>query len=192
MTRFSVQPRIADITLTPRVTDGVSLIRQDYRPLPILVSQTGDNKEDGIVKKDAESATEFSGGAALELPRRPLRVVIVEDEMIISMDLQMLLEDLEAEVVGTAMSADDADALVAAHRPDVVTMDINIKGDRDGVTAANEIFAKYGVRSIFVSAYGDAGTRARAEPAKPFGWVRKPIEKADLEEVLRLVDRRDM
>ncbi len=141
-------------------------------------------------QNDVESATELAGGAARELPRRPLRVVIVEDEVIISMDLQMLLEELQAEVVGTATSADEADALVAAAWPDVVTMDINIKGDRDGVTAANEIFEKYGVRSIFVSAYGDPATRARAEPAKPFGWVMKPIDKADLDQVLRLVQRR--
>lgn len=138
-------------------------------------------------QSDFVSASELPSCADRELPRRPLRVVVVEDEMIISMDLQMLLEELRVEVVGTAINADEADAVVAAERPDVVTMDINIQGDRDGVTAAHEIFEKYGIRSIFVSAYGDAATMARAEPAKPFGWVRKPIDKADLDQILQLV-----
>ncbi len=151
------------------------------------VLSTDAEKEDAVPHSDLVRATELTGGAARELPRRPLRVVVVEDEMIISMDLQMLLEELRVDVVGTAISADEADVVVSAERPDVVTMDINIKGDRDGVTAANEIFEKYGIRSIFVSAYGDAATMARAEPARPFGWVRKPIDKADLDQILQLV-----
>ncbi len=120
----------------------------------------------------------------------PLRVVIVEDEVIISMELEMLLEELGAEVVGTAMSASQAEALVAQHRPDFLTMDINIKGDRDGVTAACDIFARFGTRSIFVSAFGDAATKARAAPANAIGWVRKPIVDADLADAVSLVTRR--
>ncbi len=114
------------------------------------------------------------------LPSRPLRVVIVEDEAIISMELEMLLEELNAEVVGMAMTAAQAEALVAEHRPDCVTMDINIKGPRDGVSAAQDIFEAYGVRAIFVSAYKDTATVKRAESAKPFGWITKPIDKTDL------------
>ena len=121
-------------------------------------------------------------------PRSQLRVVIVEDEAIIAMELEMLLEDLNAEVVGRAMSAADAEALVESLRPDFLTMDINIRGDRDGVTAARDIFDKYGVRSIFISAHGDQETRTRAEPAQPLGWVGKPIHIIDLEEAVRQVE----
>ncbi len=141
-----------------------------------------------MATQHSRAETEMPDEADFLRKRRPLRVLVVEDEAIISMEVEMLLEELGAEVVGTAMSADEAAELVNALRPDCVTMDISIKGDRDGVSAALEIHEKYGVRCIFVSAYGDAATRARAEPADPFGWVRKPIEKADLEEILRTVE----
>ena len=115
---------------------------------------------------------------------RPLRIVIVEDEAIIAMDIEMMLQDLGAEVVGVAMTAAEAVKLTELHRPDCATMDINIKGNRDGVSAAIEIYEVLGIRSIFVSAYGNDETKARAAPAHPFGWVRKPLEMEDLRSAL--------
>ncbi|MFN4100436.1 MAG: response regulator [Pararhodobacter sp.] len=131
--------------------------------------------------------SDFSDQEPLVSRKEPLRVLIVEDEAIISMELEMLLEDLKAEVVGIAMTAAEAEALVAQHRPDCVTMDINIQGDRDGVAAAHDIFERYGVRSIFVSAYSDAATRKRAETANPLGWVKKPVDIEELDLILRQV-----
>lgn len=78
---------------------------------------------------------------------------------------------------------------MAEHRPDFLTMDINIKGDRDGVTAACESLAKFGTRSIVVSALGDAATKARAAPANAIGWVHKPIVNADLADAISLLPR---
>lgn len=128
-------------------------------------------------------------GAAPTQPRR-LRAVIVEDEPIVAMNLEMLLEDLDADVVGIAMCAADACALVQTHKPDFVTMDINLKGDRDGVSAAIEIFKTYGVRSIFISSYSDLATQKRAEPCRAIAWIKKPIDTADLSDALNLVVRR--
>lgn len=123
-------------------------------------------------------------------PDRPLRVLIVEDEAIIAMDLEMTLEDMGAQVVGIAMTAADAARLAKLHRPDCVTMDINIKGDRDGVSAAIEIYETVGIRSIFVSAYGNDETLARAAAANPIGWVMKPIDVRDLREAFaRILDK---
>lgn len=116
-------------------------------------------------------------------PRR-LRVVIVEDDPIIAMELELLLEELEAEVIGIAINAADALAHIRAHDPDLVTMDINIGGDCDGVTLAKEIFEEYSLRSIFVSAHGDAVTQRRAEPCNPIGWIVKPVRKSDLAELM--------
>lgn len=179
--------RCALASMTPHVENGGGSMRKAERAWRMHVLSSDAEKEDAMQQSNLVSAAELPSGADPELPRRQLRAVVVEDEMIISMDLQMLLEELQVEVVGTAISADEAVAAVGAARPDVVTMDISIKGDRDGVTAATEIFEKYGTRSIFVSAYGDAATMARAEPARPFGWVRKPIDKADLDQILQLV-----
>lgn len=120
---------------------------------------------------------------------RPLRAVIVEDEAIIAMELEMLLEGLGIEVIGMAMSAAEAEALAAAERPDFLTMDINIKGSRDGVEAACAIFEKLGISSIFVSAFSDAATKARAASARPLGWVRKPVDPYDLADAVARVPR---
>ena len=128
-------------------------------------------------------------GEAAATPRR-LRVVIVEDEAIIAMDLELLLEDLNADVMGTAITAAGACALVAQHKPDFVTMDINIKGDRDGISAAQLIYDTYGVRSIFVTSYSDAATKERAAPCHAIAWIKKPIMTADLTKAVALVKRR--
>ena len=144
--------------------------------------------------------TTAPGGAEmdLDLPEhrltansaRPLRAVIVEDEAIISMELAMILEDLGVVVMGTAMDAVQAEALVTLHRPDFMTMDINIKGNRDGISAAQSIFATHGVRSIFISAFGDAETKSRALGAKAFAWITKPIDERELADVVALVPRK--
>lgn len=126
--------------------------------------------------------------SALGGPRAPLRALIVEDELIIAMELEMILEELNVEVVGIAINATEAEAIVAATKPDCITMDINIQGDRDGVVTARDIYEKYGIRSIFVSAYGNAAMRILAAPANPLGWVRKPIEKEDLQDILLRLD----
>jgi len=118
---------------------------------------------------------------------RPLRVIVVEDEGIIAISLQMMLEELGAEVVAIAATAEEAVRLAERHRPDCATMDIHIKGDRDGVAAATELYASLGIRSIFVSAYGDSETKERAAPARPVAWVSKPVIAEDLSRVLARV-----
>ena len=92
----------------------------------------------------------------------------------------MMLQDLGAEVVGIAATAQEALRLSVLHRPDCATMDINIRGDRDGVSSAIEIYETLGIRSIFVSAYGNEETKKRAAPARPIGWIGKPFEIRDL------------
>ncbi len=125
-------------------------------------------------------------------PGEGLRVVVVEDEAIIAMELEDILAELGAEVVGTAPSAARAIELAGALRPDCMTMDIHIQGARDGISAAIEIYERFGIRSAFVSAFGNPETAARARTAHPLGWVTKPIRKADLGAVLAEVapDRR--
>lgn len=115
---------------------------------------------------------------------RPLRIMIVEDEALIAMDLEMTLEDLGVEVVCKASSAAEAVRLARHHQPDCATMDINIHGDRDGVSAAIELFQMLGIRSIFVSAYGNPETRERATAANPVGWISKPFSETELKKLL--------
>lgn len=106
---------------------------------------------------------------------RKLRVVVVEDEVFIRLDLMAHLRDAGHEVVGTANSAATAVRTVEQQRPDLVLMDIRLAGDQDGISAAVDIWNRFGIRSLFVSANLDAGVRARAAAANPVGFLEKPF-----------------
>jgi two-component system, response regulator PdtaR len=67
---------------------------------------------------------------------KPLRVLIVEDEMLTALDFSIVIEDAGAQVLGTAASAEAAEALARDLQPDAVLMDVRLFGDRDGVDAA--------------------------------------------------------
>jgi two-component system, response regulator PdtaR len=127
---------------------------------------------------------ESSGGTGRAVSRRKLRAVVVEDEFIIALELEMLLAELGIEVIGSANTGEKALALAADMKPDFLTMDIKLPGERDGIGTAVEIFGRHGIRSIFVSAYKDAELFERAQAAKPLGWVRKPVSLGALRAVV--------
>lgn len=112
-------------------------------------------------------------------------ILLVEDDFLVSMEMETGLEEAGFEVAGIAATAEDAVALAAERRPALVVMDIRLASDRDGVDAALEIYRTLGIRSIFASAHGDARTRARAEPAQPLGWVAKPYRVETLVKAVR-------
>jgi DNA-binding NarL/FixJ family response regulator len=117
------------------------------------------------------------------------RILLVEDDFLVGMEMETGLEEAGYEVAGIAATAEEAVALAAERRPALVVMDIRLAGARDGVDAALEIFGTLGIRSLFASAHGDPQVRARAEPAQPLGWVAKPYRVETLvkavEEALR-------
>ena len=108
------------------------------------------------------------------------RVLIVEDNWLVAIETEAALSDAGYEVVGIAVSAEEAVQLCETAGPSFVLMDIRLEGRRDGVEAAIEVRARYGIPSIFFTAHGDPETRARAEPAKPLGWILKPKAGPDL------------
>jgi len=109
-----------------------------------------------------------------------VRVLIVEDEWLVSMETEAVLVDAGYQVVGTAASGDEAVHLVEIHGPDLVLMDIRLQGTRDGIDAAAEINCRFGVRSLFVSAHVDAGTQERGRATNPLGWLSKPFSGPQL------------
>lgn len=119
-------------------------------------------------------------GAGEQTGTRRLRAMIVEDEFIIALELETLLAEMGVEIVASAHTAEKAVALAGEIRPDFVTMDIRLPGGRDGISAAIEIFERFGIRAIFVSAHKDAEMTERARAAQPIGWVRKPVSPAEL------------
>jgi CheY-like chemotaxis protein len=117
-------------------------------------------------------------------PPRSLRILIVEDEILIALDMRELLEGSGHVVVGIADSADHAIATALRERPDLVLMDIALAGTRDGVDAALELRKRLDVPSLFITAHPDLAMRERAEAARPLGVLAKPLDEGMLRRVL--------
>jgi CheY-like chemotaxis protein len=103
------------------------------------------------------------------------RIVVVEDDVFIRLDLTTHLRSAGHAIVGTADSAAEAVRVVERERPDLVLMDVRLMGDRDGIEAATEIWQRFAIRSLFVSANLDAAARAKASSANPVGFLEKPF-----------------
>jgi len=101
-------------------------------------------------------------------------VLVVEDDYFAAWELENGLSEAGFDVVGTTGSAREAVALARSERPDVVVMDIRLRGGGDGIEAALAILAETGIRCIFATAHLDAQTRRRGDAARPWGWIGKP------------------
>lgn len=106
----------------------------------------------------------------------PLRVLVVEDEYLVAMDLELSLVAAGYVVVGIAASGAEALAMAARAAPDVATMDINLQGAMDGIDTAAQLRERFGIRSLFITAYSDAAIRSRGAAVDPLGWETKPFE----------------
>jgi AmiR/NasT family two-component response regulator len=109
------------------------------------------------------------------------RVVIVEDEAIVAMDLQRRVEGLGHSVVGTAASRDAALCRVADTKPDLILLDIRLRGKEDGIAAAEDVRRRWNVPVIFLTAFSDRRTLARARGAGSSGYLVKPIDDGQLD-----------
>lgn len=112
------------------------------------------------------------------------RILIVEDEKIIALDLQRRLEKFDYRVVALAATADDAVAAAEQYRPDIVLMDIMLGGERDGIDAAVDIRNRFAIPIVFLTAYADERTVERAKQAEPVGYVLKPFKERELQTTL--------
>lgn len=108
------------------------------------------------------------------------RILIVEDERIIALDLKRRLERFGYQVVGMAAEANDAIELASSELPDLVLMDIMLSSGSDGITAATEIRRRHRIPVIFLTAYADETTIQRAKIAEPVGYVLKPFKEREL------------
>lgn len=108
------------------------------------------------------------------------KLLIVEDEKIIALDLQKRLEKFKYQVVGLATSGEEA--IEKAHEllPDIILMDIMLNGQIDGIEAATRINKKLHIPVIFLTAYADEKTLERAKVAEPFGYILKPFKEKEL------------
>lgn len=114
------------------------------------------------------------------------QVLVVEDEAIVAEDLRTLLEGLGYMVPAVVSSGEEALQKAAETHPDVVLMDIVLKGEMDGVEAADQIRARRNVPVVFLTAYSDPNTARRAIRTEPFGYLVKPFEERELYTTIQL------
>lgn len=109
-----------------------------------------------------------------------VKILIVEDELIIAQDIAFQLEDMGYEVVEMATSYDEAVAAIKEHSPSLVLLDIEILGDKDGVDVAMYIRENTGLPFLFLTSNADFSTVARAKSTRPNGYLMKPLKKNDI------------
>jgi CheY-like chemotaxis protein len=121
-----------------------------------------------------------------------MRVLIVEDEAIIALDLKYRLRRLGYEVVGCTDTGEDAIRYARAMQPDLVLMDIQLKGPIDGIQAACQIRENIDIPVIFTSAQNDLATEmqiAKARPLFSMGFLSKPFADHTLQEIMGAMAR---
>jgi len=119
----------------------------------------------------------------METTRSASRILIVEDERLVAEDLRMRLERLGYVVVGLADTADFALALADEQKPDLVLLDIRLKGQRDGIDVAKRLRSDY-LGFVYVTSNADRTTLARASETEPLGYVMKPFAEREIHAVI--------
>ncbi len=117
---------------------------------------------------------------------KKVRILIVEDEAIIAMEIESQLQSLGYEVTSIVDTGEEAIAKAEEDKPDLILMDIRIKGEMDGIKAAEEIRNRFGIPVIFSTAYLDEERIERAKITMPFGYVLKPIQERDLKVTIEM------
>jgi len=115
-----------------------------------------------------------------------IKVLVVEDERIVAKDIQNTLINLGYEVPAIASTGEEAIKKAGELRPDIVLMDIVLKGEIDGIEAAGQIKAKLRIPIIYLTAYEDEETLDRAKITEPLGYILKPFEERDLHTTLEM------
>ena len=114
------------------------------------------------------------------------RLLVVEDESLVVEDLQERLTDLGYEVCGTADNGLDALRLAEEKRPDLVLLDIRIRGGIDGIEVAGHLRSTSRAPVVFLTAHADEGTLSRAGLTEPFGYVLKPFNERELRAAIEM------
>ncbi len=119
------------------------------------------------------------------------KILIVEDDTIIALTIQTRLKQFGYEVVGRASTGEDALRKVKDLQPDLVLMDIHIKGPMDGIQTAERVYGFYNIPVIYLTAYSDEKTLERAQKTSPFGYIVKPFNDDTLRTTIKMAILKD-
>ncbi len=114
------------------------------------------------------------------------RLLVVEDEAVVAIDVRGHLERLGYEVVGVADTGEEACRLAGELTPDLVLMDVQLRGPMDGIEAGLQIRRQLELPVIYLTAYADEETLGRAKASGPHGYVLKPFDERDLHVTLEV------
>jgi PAS domain S-box-containing protein len=115
-----------------------------------------------------------------------VKIMIVEDESIIAVDIQRILIGLGYEISAIAETGEEALKLACEDKPDLILMDIVLKGEMDGIEAASKISERCQIPLVYLTAHEDDNTLNRTKTTKPYGFILKPFEERDLNTTLKM------
>lgn len=115
-----------------------------------------------------------------------IKILVVEDESIVAKDIQRTLQNLDYDVPAVVSSGNVAIQKAKETNPDLVLMDIVLKGKIDGIKAAKQIRSRFGIPVVYLTAHTDDNTLKRAKVTEPFGYIVKPFEDRELKTVIEM------
>ena len=114
------------------------------------------------------------------------KILIVEDELIEAMSFEQSLKSFGYDVVGTVSTGEEALENITHHKPDLILMDIVLKGDMDGIEAAAKIEEDFDIPIVYLTAHPEETAVKRAKLTSPYGYIIKPVNKTDLKNIIEI------
>jgi DNA-binding NarL/FixJ family response regulator len=139
---------------------------------------------------DGEGRSSREEGMQLTTSPLPLRILIADAHPIEALGLADILHKLGYVLVGSVASGQEAILAAGEHHPDLMLMDVELRGEMDGITAAVEIRNRLGIRSVFLAEHCDRTVRARAAEADPVAVLNKTSPLSDIADALRAASPR--
>ena len=121
---------------------------------------------------------------------KPIQILIVEDEMIIAANISLQLSNLGYQITGIIPRGEEVIPHIDQNLPDIILMDINLKGNLDGIDIVLLIQKKYKIPIIYLTANADDATFKKAKQTNPYAFISKPFKKIDLQHAIELTINR--
>lgn len=115
-----------------------------------------------------------------------VKIMVVEDEGIVALDIQSKLERMGYEVSAVVSSGEEAVEKAGAMHPDLALMDIQLDGEMDGIEAADQIRSRFDIPVVYLTAFSDENTLQRAKISEPFGYLLKPFEERKMHTTIEI------
>jgi DNA-binding NarL/FixJ family response regulator len=130
-----------------------------------------------------------SQGPTISASDRPIRILIVEDDVLIASEMEAVLHEAGAKVVAVAGSFDEALERCQTLQPTLALIDLKLAGPEDGIELAHQLWDRLGVRAIFVTGHSNPESVARGTSANPISWIKKPFGLGTIVAAVELAGR---